>query len=118
MLTGALTPLIFVIGINGTNVQMSLYGLETMQPFSVTGLIIAGIFLFKGIAAFSLWTEKDWAIVVAKVDAVLGIAACIFINCVLSVINSNFSFRIPLELALLIPYLIKLNKIQPLWLKA
>jgi hypothetical protein len=117
MLTGAITPLIFIMGLNGADVQMSLYGLETMQPISVTGLTIAGLFLFKGIAAFGLWTEKDWAIAVAKADAVLGIAACIFINCVLPAINSNFSFRIPLELALLIPYLIKLNKVQYLWLR-
>lgn len=115
MITGAMTPLIFVIGLTGTQVSLALFGLQTTEVFSLNGIIITAVFFLKGVTAFGLWFEQDWAIVVAKVDAAVSIAACITIKCLLSLVNPVYSFTVPLELALLIPYLIKLNRIQPSW---
>lgn len=115
MIAGAMTPLVYVIGFTGALVSLSLFGLQTTEAYSVNGMIITVLFLLKGVAAFGLWLEQDWAIKVAKVDAVLGIVACTTIKCLLPFINPVYSFTIPLELVLLIPYLIKLNRIQPFW---
>jgi hypothetical protein len=114
MLLGALTPFILVMAILGIKGELSLYGLETSDPYSVTGLIITALFAIKGIAAFGLWMEKDWAINLAIIDAITGIVVCsLVILAPLFSASPSFSFR--LELALLIPYLIKLQKIRRMW---
>jgi hypothetical protein len=118
MILGAITPLLVLTDLKGVHSKISAYGLETTQPLSTTGLIIYLIFLIKGVAAFGLWTEKDWAILIAKVDAILGITACVFIQWVLPFINSKYQGGMPLEIAFLIPYLMKVIKIQPLWMRA
>lgn len=116
LVLGAITVMGFVAGFFGFNTNISLYGLETSQPLSVTGLVLMTVFLLKGVTAFALWMEQDWAIHVGFADAILGILFCSFMMLVypfLDGVESHFSFR--LELIALIPYLRWLMKIKPLW---
>jgi len=102
-------------GLFGIPESLALYGFETNQPFSLTGVIILIIAIFKGITAFSLWFEKDHAIILGTIDAITGIVLCVIFMVVLPYTIENFHATIRLELILLIPYLIKLKKIQPEW---
>ncbi|WP_433829651.1 hypothetical protein [Flavobacterium anhuiense] len=98
-----------------SNVNLSLYGFSTNTAYSGTGLFIIAIMLLKGFAAYSLWFEKPNAITIAKIDAIVGIAICIASLFILpfSAGKDHFSFR--LEILLLIPYYLKVNKIEYEW---
>ena len=98
-----------------SNVNLSLYGFSTNTAYSGTGLFIIAIMLLKGFAAYSLWFEKPNAITIAKTDAIVGIAICIASLFILpfSAGKDHFSFR--LEILLLIPYYLKVNKIEYEW---
>jgi hypothetical protein len=117
MIFGALALICFFLGFFNMSVDLSFYGLKTNQPFSLIGLIIISLALFKGFTAYSLWFENDNAINVAIVDSILGITLCsmsMFAFPFLGDENSfEFSFR--LELVLLVPYLVKLNRIKKEW---
>ena len=75
------------------------------------------LFMLKGFAAFSLWMEKDLAINLAIADAILGIVVCGAVMFIIPFLAENLSYKFSfrLELALLIPYLLKLQKIKPSW---
>lgn len=110
---GAVVPIALVLGILGINFNLSLFGLETTQVFSIIGIIIVLLFAIKGITAWGLWTEKDWAITIGQTDAIISIIICVvgtFIDT-----SGGFKLTVRLELIPLIPYLIKLNKIKKLW---
>lgn len=116
MVFGMIAPIAIVLGLSGTEFTLSLYGLETYQPISVLGLTILSLFIIKTIVAVGLWTEKSWAITLAIYDAIAGIAVCVFTMAVLPFIMKNgLNINFRLELLILIPYLIKLYKIKPLW---
>ena len=102
------------LGLIGYNAQLALYGLETEEPFSSTGIIIISVFIIKGITAFGFLKEKDWAIKIAIVDAIIGIVLCMLIM-LYPIINSDATFSLRLELVALIPYLLKLLKIKTPW---
>lgn len=116
MLFGVLAAICLLIGLFGFHPALSLYGFETNQPYSLAGLMITGLGIFKGIVSYNLWFEKDMAIKMGKIDAILGIGLCL-VSMIWSLVyagpNAKFSFR--LELILLIPYLIKLIRITPEW---
>jgi hypothetical protein len=67
--------------------------------------------------AYSLWTEKNRAISLGIVDALVGIVICLYSMAIAPFVNNqpNFIFNFRLELVALIPYLIKLRKIRPHW---
>jgi hypothetical protein len=88
-------------------------GLETYTPFSLSGIAIMGLFLFKGFIGVALWTEKPWAVSVAKVDAIISIAICVLIMGYQLFLGNEFVFR--LELIAIIPYFYKMNNIQYDW---
>lgn len=111
---GALGVLGFIAALFSASFQASFYGLETNDPKSITGLFICFLFVFKGIVSIGLWTEKDWALELGIVDAILGIVVC-SITMVLPFTGSDTSFSFRLELVLLIPYLIKLLNIRSKW---
>lgn len=117
MIMGAFVPVVFLIGLFGSNVQLSLYGLETNSASTPLGLLLVFLFILKGFAALSLWAEKDWAINLALADAILGIAICGAVMFIVPLLrqDSGFRFNLRLELALLIPYLLKLQKIKAVW---
>lgn len=114
---GALAPVGLIFGAFGVQFDLALYGLKTNQPFSSLGLCIMAMFILKGIAAFALWTEKNQAIIIGQIDAVVGIAVCVFVMVVYPFIDDQAGFRFffRLELLLLIPFLVKLGKIKDEW---
>lgn len=117
MAFGAMAILALIWGFTGAQFNLAVYGLESTNPLSIIGIIIISIILLKGVAAFALWIEKDWAIILGQIDALMGIAICIFIMGIYPFIHIkngfNVSFR--LELLFLIPFYIKLIKIKKSW---
>ncbi|MCF8298028.1 MAG: hypothetical protein K9J13_10825 [Saprospiraceae bacterium] len=109
---GAISPFGLIFGFLGMNFMLSLYGIQTYQPVSIIGLFLIGLFLLKGITAYSLLMEKDGAISLAQIDTIIGIAVCTFMMLIYPFINNlpGFHLTFRLELVLLIPFLIKLGK--------
>jgi len=113
---GLLSPVALIIGILGFEFQLSLYGFQTIYPLSIPGLIVIVLFALKGIVAFGLLTQKNWAVKLAIIDGIVGIALCIFTMVYVAYdyyLAQNFTFR--LELIALIPYLLKMRKVKPNW---
>src|SRR5687768_14136142 len=81
----------------GTKASLVFYGLSSNgDPLTPTGLLLIGIMLFKGVAAYGLWSEKDWAVNVAMTDAFIGIVICIYTMIATLSENSTITFRIEL----------------------
>ncbi len=107
---------VFVLGAFGFSFQIALYGYETKDPFSLIGIILTSIYLLKGVVALSLWLEKDYAIVLGLVDAIIGILLCIFSMfgiLYFSGISKEFKFR-P-EILILLIYFAKLLALKKIW---
>ncbi len=117
MITGIIAPVGIVFGLLGMEMNLSLYGMDTVAPISITGMFIIVLFAIKGMVSFGLWTGKGWAVNLAILDAVLGIGICVAVMFILpfSAENSGFKFSFRLELAALIPYLVKMHKLKPEW---
>ena len=118
MIFTLLVPVGLVFGLLGQNFNLALYGLETWQPVSVIGIFIMLLFALKGIVAFGLWTEKEWAANLALVDGILGVVVCLFVMVALPLISNGFRVSFRLELLFLIPYLVKIWRIKPTWITA
>lgn len=118
MLFGLMATICLILGFLGVKPNLAFYGFETNEVFSINGLIVIAVGILKGITAFSLWFEKNYAIKLAKIDAYLGIILCVISMLVLPFLAEGTNFNFRLELALLIPFLIKMNKIQADWEKA
>ena len=103
----------------GNLVDLSIYGLTTYYAFSLAGIFILFILGLKGIVAFGLWTEREWAVRMAIIDAYIGIFVCIFMMFVFPFLASNNgnAFTIRLELVALVPYLLKMLNIKKEWSK-
>lgn len=110
------SPVALLMGILGYDFQLALYGMETHEPLSTSGLLIAFLFGFKGIVSLALLKEKRIAIALASIDAFMGIGICIFVMADQYMTSSNISFR--LELLLLIPYAVKVWNIRKEWLNS
>lgn len=117
LVLGAFIPVGIVLAFFKIDFLVSLYGLDTNNPLSLIGLLLMALFILKFFTAYALWNEKNWAIKIGKIDAIVGIIACSAIMFILPFIpqngNINISFR--LELLALIPYLVRLSKIQSKW---
>jgi hypothetical protein len=97
------------------NVSLSLYGFSSNTAYSGVGIFIIAVMTLKGFAAYSLWFEKPNAIIIAKIDAIVGIVICIASMFVLPFTSGDGHIPIRLEILLLIPYYIKINKIEYEW---
>ena len=115
LFAGAFTLIVLVIGLIGGQASLALFGLESNEPLSYVGMTICAQFLFKGVAALGLWAEKDWAIDVAKVDAILSMIVVSVVKLLLPAWIEGYSFSFPIELAILIPYYLYLIKIESSW---
>jgi len=123
MILGAsaiITRLLEILGISlfSVNGESSIYGMSSYERYSPLALFITSLLVFKGITAFSMWMEREWAIKMAIIDAILGIIICIITMFILPMVEkesgrTNINFRF--ELLLLIPYLIKCLKIKKAW---
>jgi len=107
---GALIMNIFIPTVN-----ISIYGFSSNTAFSGTGMFIIAIMLLKGFTAYSLWFEKPNAISIGKIDAICGVVICIASMFVLPFMNNNSHFMFRLEILLIIPYYMRLNKIEYEW---
>ncbi len=114
IITGGLTVPVFLFALIGNSTTLAIYGLETNDGLSVTGLIIFALFIFKGLTALALWTENDWAITCGIIDAALGIVICLGFT-VAPLYNSQIPFVFRLELVALIPYLVWLLRVKNEW---
>lgn len=116
---GVMAPIGLILGIF-MDFPLSLYGLDTSQVYSLTGLGVVALFLIKGLTAYGLWWEKDWAVTLAIGDAVIGIVICVLMmlnNPIVEVEDGFFNFTgLRLELLFLIPYLIKMLRIRKVWI--
>jgi len=120
LLTGLIAPLLVIVGLfTEINASLALYGMETHNPISTAGLLISTLFLLKGIVAYGLCWEKDWAVELGIIDAIVGIAFCALMMTPIAtwLELAPQGLRLRLELVALIPYLMKLQKIKPLWRK-
>lgn len=115
MLMGIVSIGCLIFGALGNKADLSFYGFETNEPLTLIGILIISIITLKGFSAYALWFEKDYAIKLGKIDAIFGIVICLISMFVLPFFQENSKIGIRLEIALLIPYLIKLHKIEKEW---
>lgn len=104
-----------VAGLFSWHFQMTLYGFETVEPFSIMGIFILLIMLFKGYTAYTLWFEKDEAILLGQIDAWAGIIICTFTMLILPIFSEGYSISLRLEILFLIPFLKHLKDIKDKW---
>lgn len=100
------------------NGEKSIYGMSTYESSTPLALLITALIIYKGITALAMWMEKEWAITMALVDAVLGIAICTVMMFMLPMVtkeSGRTSFNFRFELLFLIPYLLKCWKIRQSW---
>lgn len=115
---GAIIPIAVVISVLKFKFQLLLLDIFTNDPLSPIGIMLTLFYVYKGVVAYALWTEKDWAIKVAKIDAILSIILCCFAtvyNFVVPQDNGSRRLNFAIELIIIIPYLNKMNKIQSAW---
>ncbi|TWI81746.1 hypothetical protein IQ13_2765 [Lacibacter cauensis] len=112
-------PVLLVLAILGFEIQLAIYGLDTNRVFTFTGLLLVLVFATKGVVSFGFIKEKDWAVQLAMIDAIAGIIICVYTSYIQPLLSEDVSFSLlKLELVLLIPYLVKLNRIKEQWASA
>jgi len=117
LILGAIVPFVFLLGVFGGTAELSLYGLETNQPFSLVGIVITLLFLIKGVVAFGLWTEKTWAVKLAILDGFIGIILCAYLMFIQPFLLADGGMDIDLRLELipLVFYILKMKEIRSEW---
>ncbi|WP_343704050.1 hypothetical protein [Chitinophaga sp.] len=117
ILSAIIAIVCLVLGLLGKLVNLALYGLQTTDALSGAGLLIIGIYLYKGVVAIGLLGEQDWAVDAGLIDAVIGIVLCIYFT-IEPFITGGTNFSIRLELVLLGLFFWKLIKMRDGWKKA
>ena len=117
MVLGGISIISFIAGIFGINYKIEIYGLRSNAPLSPIGLLIFTVFIIKAVAAYGLWFEKNWAILLGFIDGTLGLILCLLATLILPHFVDGytkvFSFR--LEVIAIIPFMIKLTNIKSEW---
>jgi Trk-type K+ transport system membrane component len=119
MIMGGIAIPISILGIAGYNFDIALYGYTVHSETSWMGVLLALLFLYKGIVSFALWFEWQSAVNLGIIDAVAGILLCLISMAhfsVLSEYTDSSAFR--LELVMLVPYLIKLIRMKKNWIQS
>lgn len=115
LIGGAVAAGLLIAGALITQTSLSLYGMNANHPYSMTGLLICSLFLFKGIVAYGLWFEQKWAPQAAIADAIIGIAVCLIMMAIIPFMYPSISFTLRLELIPLYFYLKKMQSIKTTW---
>lgn len=115
LIGGAVAAGLLIVGSLITQTSLSLYGMNANHPYSMTGLLICSLFLFKGIVAYGLWFEQKWAPQAAIADAIIGIAVCLIMMAIIPFMYPSISFTLRLELIPLYFYLKKMQSIKTTW---
>jgi len=104
-------PSVLITSLLGSDkLYLAAYGLSARDFFTPTGIVLSIALLYNAFTAYALLTENDWAIDVAIVDALMGIALCTY-----SMSATPGLFRY--ELIPLVFFLIKLFDIRTAWEK-
>lgn len=111
---GVIVPVALIAVLLGYGIDLSIYGPTTTEPISLLGILIIVIFALKGMVSFGFLQQKDWAVKLGIVDAILGTAICVMLMSY-SLFISEIRFSIRLELILLTPYFMRLLKIKSVW---
>lgn len=88
-------------------------GMNTTELFSPWGMFLGVLVLYKMYVGYALWFEKDYAITLGKVDALVSIFACVFAMLIALISYNVLHLRI--EIIVLIPYYITLSAIEYEW---
>jgi hypothetical protein len=115
MIFGVLSTFSLILGFTNYKPMLAFYGFESNEPFSLYGLIVIGVGIFKGITAYALRFEKDFAIKFGKIDAIIGIGLSGLSMLILPIFIDGLNMKIRFELILIAPFLLKLNKIEKKW---
>lgn len=116
LFAGIIGCLILSFGAFLDDTDLSLYGIKTNHPYSATGIFICLLFISKGLVAFGLWFEYQWAPKAAIIDAILGIIICVMVMIVLPfVFTTGYKLTFRLELIPLYFYLTDMIKIDKKW---
>jgi hypothetical protein len=99
----------------GISFNLSLYGIETTEPLSLTGMLVTALFILKAFTAYSLWFEKDWAIKVGYLDAFIGILICVFVMWVIPFFMEDLETQFKIEIFFLLGFIFILKKKQSQW---
>jgi hypothetical protein len=98
--------------------ESSIYGMETYDRFSILGVFVSILIIFKGYTAFAMWTQRELAIRLGIVDAGIGIIVCVIMMIVepfFELENGTWNINLRFEILLLTPYLIKCYRIRKVW---
>lgn len=119
MLMGIAVPFALVFGALGETFDLSIYGLDTNQPFSLLGILVLSLISFKAITALSLWLEKDFATDLAKIDSYIGFVICLLMMLVYPFFDNHdgFSLQIRIEIILIYFFFKKIDQIEYKWAK-
>ncbi len=112
MIMGGIAIPVLFMGLLGMRPNLALYGLETNVMASAVGALLLFLFLYKGVVAAMLWFEQGPAVVLAILDAVLGIVICLWVMFA----SPHFVFK--LELVALVPYLALMISLRKRWAMA
>ena len=122
MIWGGIVFLLVGVGlIMGNYIQLSLYGIECDDIFTFSGIIISALYLIKFITAIGLWLEKNWAVELSIVDAILGILVCVISTIITFAGATKYSgagvsiFIFRFEIIVLFLYLMKMVKVRERW---
>ncbi|MBK1896912.1 hypothetical protein JHL15_14180 [Chryseobacterium sp. YIM B02567] len=116
LIGGTTAAILLISGSFLTNVSLSIYGIQANHPYTIPGLIICALLILKGIVAYGLWFEQEWAPKAAIIDAIVGIASCTIMMVIIPFVSSTISFTLRLELIPLYYYLIKMRQIEKSWI--
>lgn len=107
---GTAVPFVGIFSaVTGVEGNYSLYGLEeTGSLFSPIPLLIVALFVVHAVCAFGLLFGKSWGVRACLILAYISVAICLF-----TTFSGDGSIR--LEILLLIFYILKLRKLQPIW---
>lgn len=115
IIMGTIAVFLPLTGLFSNDTNLSIYGIESTQIYSPAGIFIISILVFKGIVAYGLWFEHEWAPKAAIADAGLGIAICVIMMLVIPFTVDHISFTIRFELVPLYFYFKKMRQIQNIW---
>lgn len=115
LIGGSFAALFLIIGPFLNKIDLSLYGITAIHPYTLPGMIVTLLLIFKGIVAYGLWFEQKWAPQAAIIDAITGIAVCTIMMVIIPFTVPHISFTIRLELIPLYFYLVKMREIKQLW---
>lgn len=59
LIGGALCVSFLIFGIFSNKIDLSLYGIDANHPYTVPGLIVSFLFIYKGIVAYGLGSNKN-----------------------------------------------------------